>query len=83
LDGIGKNCEEIRLGWDLNPLNPHGLRANRTSPKKAMRALQTINENDGISRQTLDDYAKLFKQPLPIVMYSFLLLFLGGPFQTI
>jgi hypothetical protein len=21
LDGIGKNCEEIRLSWDLNPPN--------------------------------------------------------------
>ena len=36
----------------------------KRSTKKAKRALQIIDENDGISRQALDDYAKLFKHPL-------------------
>jgi beta-glucosidase/6-phospho-beta-glucosidase/beta-galactosidase len=30
-----------------------------------MRTLQLIEEHEGIDQQALDDYAKLFKQPLP------------------
>jgi hypothetical protein len=30
-----------------------------------MRTLELIEENEGIDQQALDDYAKLFKHPLP------------------
>jgi hypothetical protein len=37
---------------------------NTRTRKKAMRSLDIISENEGISQQALDDYAKLFVQPL-------------------
>lgn len=37
----------------------------RRTKKKAMRTLELIEEHDGIDQQALDDYAKLFGQPLP------------------
>ncbi|XP_020399441.1 histone-lysine N-methyltransferase EZ2 isoform X4 [Zea mays] len=33
--------------------------------KKIMRALQVIDENEGISQEALDNYCRLFEQPLP------------------
>lgn len=32
--------------------------------KKAMQALDVLDEHEGINQQALDDYAKLFGQPL-------------------
>jgi len=37
----------------------------RRSKKKAMRTLELIEEHEGIDQQALDEYAKLFEQPLP------------------
>ena len=42
------------------PLNDLGGRTK----KKAMRSLGILDENKGIDQQALDDYAKLFGQPL-------------------
>jgi hypothetical protein len=36
----------------------------RRSAKKIMRSLDIIGEQDGISKQAQDEYAKLFSQPL-------------------
>jgi len=42
------------------PLNDLGGRTK----KKAMRSLGILDENKGIDQQAIDDYAKLFGQPL-------------------
>jgi hypothetical protein len=36
----------------------------RRTKKKAMRALDILDETEGISQQAQDDYAKLFRHPL-------------------
>jgi hypothetical protein len=36
----------------------------RRMKKKAMQALNILDEQEGIDQQALDDYAKLFGQPL-------------------
>ena len=37
----------------------------RRTKKKAMRTLELIEEHEGIDQQALDEYSKLFTQPLP------------------
>jgi len=37
----------------------------RRMKKKAMRTLELIKEHEGIDQQALDEYTKLFTQPLP------------------
>ena len=42
-----------------------GLNDLERRSKKAMRTLELIEEHEGIDQQALDEYAKLFEQPLP------------------
>jgi hypothetical protein len=37
----------------------------KRTKKRTMRTLELMEEHEGIDQQAMDDYAKLFKQPLP------------------
>ena len=59
--GVTPRRSRRLAGGDVEfPLNDMNTRTR----KKAMRSLDIISENEGISQQALDDYAKLFVQPL-------------------
>lgn len=48
----------VKTEFGLNDLE-------RRTKKKAIRSLELIEENESIDQQALDDYVKLFRQPLP------------------
>jgi hypothetical protein len=48
-------------------------------PKKAMKALQIITEDEGISQEALKAYAELFKHPLSQIQVEALSALFGWP----
>jgi len=48
----------------VEPEPPAKIASSRNK-KKVMRALHVIKESEGFSQEALDDYGKLFGQPLP------------------